>query len=251
MCEDNGQDDLDLGLITPSRHVARFLTATGPDHKGSELTGVTFSPNGRRLFVSSQRYKGGGAIFEISGPFRTARREGRAPAKRYHGRRLAPVDEFGSIHPLRLHSRRRDPLRPRALVPGLRGRAGGLEAHALARGGGRARARRRRPDARGSERAPASDGPPGAHRGGHARPGGRGRALARGAAPPPCAGPTGAVRMARVLIVGCGCRGRALAEALRVTGTPCAAPRATPRGRGHRGGGRRAGGGRPGPARAR
>ena len=71
--EDNGQDDLDLGLITPSRRVARFLTATGPDHKGSELTGVTFSPNGRRLFVSSQRYKGGGAIFEITGPFRTAR----------------------------------------------------------------------------------------------------------------------------------------------------------------------------------
>ena len=74
VCEDNGQDDLDLGLITPRRRVARFLTATGPDHKGSELTGVTFSPSGRRLYVSSQRYKGAGAIFEISGPFRTARR---------------------------------------------------------------------------------------------------------------------------------------------------------------------------------
>ena len=58
VCEDNGPDDLDLGLITPRRRVARFLTATGPDHKGSELTGVTFSPSGRRMYVSSQRYKG-------------------------------------------------------------------------------------------------------------------------------------------------------------------------------------------------
>jgi uncharacterized protein len=71
VCEDNGADDLDIGLITPRRRVARFLTATGPAHLGSELTGVTFNPRGKRMYVSSQRYMGSGAIFEISGPFRT------------------------------------------------------------------------------------------------------------------------------------------------------------------------------------
>ncbi len=74
VCEDNGTDELDIGLITPRRRVARFLTATGPEHLGSELTGVTFNPRGKRMYFSSQRYRGAGAIFEISGPFRTVPR---------------------------------------------------------------------------------------------------------------------------------------------------------------------------------
>jgi uncharacterized protein len=74
VCEDNGTDELDIGLITPRRRLARFLTATGPGHLGSELTGVTFNPRGKRMYVSSQRYMGAGAIFEISGPFRTVPR---------------------------------------------------------------------------------------------------------------------------------------------------------------------------------
>jgi secreted PhoX family phosphatase len=70
VCEDNREDDLDLVLITPRRRLARFLTATGPKHKGSELAGVVFAPRGRRLYVASQRYGGTGAVFEITGPFR-------------------------------------------------------------------------------------------------------------------------------------------------------------------------------------
>ena len=38
VCEDNGTGVLDLGLITPRREVARFLTAMGPQHAASELS---------------------------------------------------------------------------------------------------------------------------------------------------------------------------------------------------------------------
>ena len=34
---------------------------------------MTFNPRGKRIYFSSQRYTGAGAIFEISGPFRTSR----------------------------------------------------------------------------------------------------------------------------------------------------------------------------------
>jgi secreted PhoX family phosphatase len=70
VCEDNGTSELDLGLITPTHEIARFLTATGPQHARSELTGVIFGPSGSRLYVSSQRFMGPGAIFEVTGPFR-------------------------------------------------------------------------------------------------------------------------------------------------------------------------------------
>jgi secreted PhoX family phosphatase len=70
VCEDNGSGNLDIVLITPGRRLARFLTASGPHHATSELTGVIFDPRGRRLYVSSQRFDGTGAIFEVSGPFR-------------------------------------------------------------------------------------------------------------------------------------------------------------------------------------
>lgn len=71
VCEDDGGDDpLDIVLITPDRIVARFCKLTGEAHAGSELTGVTFDPSGRRMLFSSQRGFGDGVIFEVVGPFR-------------------------------------------------------------------------------------------------------------------------------------------------------------------------------------
>ena len=53
---------------------------TGPQHRGSELTGVVFDPSGTRMYFSSQRafpkselLPGPGAIYEVTGPFRGAR----------------------------------------------------------------------------------------------------------------------------------------------------------------------------------
>ncbi len=52
--------------------MSRFLSVTGPKHAGSELTGVTFGPAGDRLYFASQRAEGGrGAVYEVSGPFRS------------------------------------------------------------------------------------------------------------------------------------------------------------------------------------
>jgi secreted PhoX family phosphatase len=79
VCEDIATDEIDIGVIDRRGRVSRFLSATGPIHAGSELTGATFDPSGSRMYVSSQRAfgKGGmpgpGAIFEISGPFRGSR----------------------------------------------------------------------------------------------------------------------------------------------------------------------------------
>lgn len=69
-------DDLELGIITPQREVAAFLQCAGPQHgtgeAASEVTGPTFDPSGTRLYFSSQRAGGTGAVYEITGPFRTA-----------------------------------------------------------------------------------------------------------------------------------------------------------------------------------
>jgi uncharacterized protein len=68
------EDDDDLQLVMLAnepggRVVAPFLQVVG--HTGSEITGPSFSPDGRRLYVSSQRgFDGNGFTFEISGPFR-------------------------------------------------------------------------------------------------------------------------------------------------------------------------------------
>lgn len=76
VCEDMATDEIDIGLIEPSGRVSRFLSATGPQHVNSELTGVTFDPSGSRMYFSSQRAGGSdsnpgpGAIYEICGPFR-------------------------------------------------------------------------------------------------------------------------------------------------------------------------------------
>jgi secreted PhoX family phosphatase len=81
VCEDIATEEIDMGVITPDRRVARFLSISGPQHRGSELTGVTFDPSGNRMYVASQRAfskselaPGPGAIYEITGPFRTPKR---------------------------------------------------------------------------------------------------------------------------------------------------------------------------------
>jgi secreted PhoX family phosphatase len=79
VCEDLLASEIDIGVISPSHEVARFLSVTGPQHAGSELTGACFDPSGSRFFFSSQRafptgpLRGPGAIFEVRGPFKGAR----------------------------------------------------------------------------------------------------------------------------------------------------------------------------------
>jgi secreted PhoX family phosphatase len=76
VCEDIATDEIDMGVISTDGRVSRFLSVTGPQHRGSELTGVTFDPTGSRMYVASQRAfaksdlaPGPGAIYEITGPF--------------------------------------------------------------------------------------------------------------------------------------------------------------------------------------
>jgi secreted PhoX family phosphatase len=71
VAEDGG--DLQLCIITPDRIVAPFLQLVG--HNSSEVCGPAFSPDGKRLYFSSQRgtsgTSAGGITFEVTGPFRT------------------------------------------------------------------------------------------------------------------------------------------------------------------------------------
>ena len=73
VCEDISTDAIDMGVITPAREVARFLSISGQQHHGSELTGAVFDPSGTRLYFSSQRARRTGAIYEVTGPFRRGR----------------------------------------------------------------------------------------------------------------------------------------------------------------------------------
>jgi secreted PhoX family phosphatase len=70
VCEDLGASEIDIGLIERSGEVSRFLSVTGREHSGSELTGATFDPSGSRLYFASQRAFGTGAVYEVTGPFR-------------------------------------------------------------------------------------------------------------------------------------------------------------------------------------
>ncbi|GAA0935149.1 alkaline phosphatase PhoX [Actinocorallia libanotica] len=67
-------DDMQINLITPDGVVAPFVQVDG--HPDSEITGPAFSPDGSRLYFSSQRGASGvilgtgGVTYEVSGPFR-------------------------------------------------------------------------------------------------------------------------------------------------------------------------------------
>ncbi|MDH6227078.1 alkaline phosphatase PhoX [Streptomyces sp. MJP52] len=70
VAEDGG--NMEICVITPSGVVAPFLRIGG--QSGSEITGPAFSPDGRRLYFSSQRgttgSSSGGITYEVTGPFR-------------------------------------------------------------------------------------------------------------------------------------------------------------------------------------
>ncbi|MEU6703114.1 PhoX family protein [Streptomyces wuyuanensis] len=70
VAEDGG--NMEICLITPDDVVASFLRVNG--QSGSEITGPAFSPDGRRLYFSSQRgtsgSSSGGITYEVTGPFR-------------------------------------------------------------------------------------------------------------------------------------------------------------------------------------
>jgi len=88
VCEDsydNDPDAMDICMITREGEVARFAKFTGAEHflpseLESEITGVTFSPDGSRMYAASQRAGGIGAVYEITGPFRTDRPAAAVPA---------------------------------------------------------------------------------------------------------------------------------------------------------------------------
>jgi hypothetical protein len=73
VAEDGGNMEVGvIGLVDGQRQVASFLRIEG--HRGSEVTGLAFSPDGRRLYLSSQRGSDGvtGVTWEVTGPFRNA-----------------------------------------------------------------------------------------------------------------------------------------------------------------------------------
>ena len=102
VAEDNGTNQLDIGILTREGEVARFLTATGPQHEQSELTGVCFDPSGKRMYFSSQRSFGGpGAVFEVTGPFRESQPSpvpvGGALRLRAHAGRTGGLNRFRRV----------------------------------------------------------------------------------------------------------------------------------------------------------
>jgi secreted PhoX family phosphatase len=70
VAEDGG--NMEICVITPDDVVAPFLRVTG--QSSSEICGPAFSPDGKRLYFSSQRgtsgSSSGGITYEVSGPFR-------------------------------------------------------------------------------------------------------------------------------------------------------------------------------------
>ncbi|EFE69634.1 alkaline phosphatase PhoX [Streptomyces viridosporus] len=71
VAEDGGT--MEICVITPDDVVAPFLRIDG--QSGSEITGPAFSPDGTRLYFSSQRgtsgSSSGGITYEVRGPFRS------------------------------------------------------------------------------------------------------------------------------------------------------------------------------------
>ncbi len=76
VAEDGG--NMEIRMITAdTREVVPLVRLPGPAHEGSEVTGPCFSPDGTRLYFSSQRAgldgPGEGITYEVTGPFRTER----------------------------------------------------------------------------------------------------------------------------------------------------------------------------------
>lgn len=72
IAEDGGNMELCvLGVVNGVHQAAAFMRL--PGQSSSEVTGTSFSPDGSRLYVSSQRGTDGtnGITYEISGPFRS------------------------------------------------------------------------------------------------------------------------------------------------------------------------------------
>ncbi len=69
--EDGGNMEICMiAWVNGVRQITPFLRITG--QSGSEITGPAFSPDGTRLYLSSQRgTNGNGITYEITGPFRT------------------------------------------------------------------------------------------------------------------------------------------------------------------------------------
>ncbi|GAB3160613.1 DUF839 domain-containing protein [Micromonospora sonneratiae] len=73
VAEDGG--NMEINVITPAGVVAPFLRILG--QSSSEITGPAFSPDGSRLYFSSQRGTSGGSAgsggitYEVTGPFRS------------------------------------------------------------------------------------------------------------------------------------------------------------------------------------
>ncbi|WP_409055201.1 alkaline phosphatase PhoX [Streptomyces sp. SYP-A7185] len=71
IAEDGG--NMEICIITPDDVVAPFLRING--QSGSEICGPAFSPDGKRLYFSSQRgtsgSSSGGITYEVTGPFRS------------------------------------------------------------------------------------------------------------------------------------------------------------------------------------
>jgi hypothetical protein len=74
VCEDGG--NMKICVIEPGGTVAPLLrlvgeAAVGLPDRGNELAGVVFNPPGDRLYFSAQRAYGLGAVYEVTGPFRS------------------------------------------------------------------------------------------------------------------------------------------------------------------------------------
>jgi secreted PhoX family phosphatase len=69
ICEDISLSEIPMGVLDRGRRMTRFLAVTGKHHENSELTGVAFTPDSTRMYFSSQRAYGHGAIYEVTGPF--------------------------------------------------------------------------------------------------------------------------------------------------------------------------------------
>ncbi|NBM17089.1 alkaline phosphatase PhoX [Streptomyces sp. GC420] len=71
VAEDGG--NMEICVITPDDVIAPFLRING--QSSSEITGPAFSPDGTRLYFSSQRgtsgSSSGGITYEVTGPFRS------------------------------------------------------------------------------------------------------------------------------------------------------------------------------------